>query len=414
MRATSLLRLILDLKQTKVTGFELTVDGLEVDVAPTTRRPRCGCCGRKCSAGYDARPRRWRHLDFAGMRVELRYAIRRVDCRRCGVTTEMVPWAEPSSWFTRDFEDMVALLAQKTDKTFVHQMMGIAWQTVGNIIQRVVARKGPTDLLDDLTHIGIDEISYKKHHHYLTIVTDHVRGRVVWVGVGRSADTLRRFFDELGEERAARLEVVSIDMLAGYIEAVRERAKNAALVFDRFHVQRLAHDALDRVRRDQVRELRGTEEGQAIKKTRWALQKNPWNLTLAEYGKLASVQTTNRPLYRGYLLKETLCAVLDRRQPNVARDKLEDWIRWARRSQLEPFQKLAKTISKHLEGIIAYVRTKLSNGRSEGMNSKVRVITKRSYGFHEPSSLIAMIYLCCTGLTLLPVRHFPNIKFYPT
>jgi len=231
----------------------------------------------------------------------------------------------------------------------------------------------------------------------------------VWVGMGRSTDTLREFFDQLGKERAEKLKLVSIDMLASYIEAVRERATNAEIVFDRFHVQRLAHDALDAVRREQVRELRGTDEGKALKKTRWALQKNPWNLTPAEHGKISTVQTTNRPVYRGYLLKETLCGALDRRQANVARRMIGDWIAWALRSRLEPFKKLARTVRKHLDGIIAYVRTRLSNGLAEGMNGKIRTITKRSYGFRDPSSLIAMIYLCCTGLLLAPVRHFPNV-----
>jgi len=185
-------------------------------------------------------------------------------------------------------------------------------------------------------------------------------------------------------------------------------------VFDRFHVQRLAHDALDQVRREQVRQVRGTEAARAIKKTRFALQKNPWNLTVGDHEKLAAVQRTNRPLYRGLLLKETLCAALDRRQPNVARQLFEEWISWAMRSRLEPFKKAARTVRKYLDGIVEYVRTKLSNGRAEGMNGKVRVITKRSYGFHDASSLIAMIYLCCSGLVLTPIRHFPAIGLYAT
>lgn len=412
MRATTLLRRILDLKQTSVTSFELTPLGLMLDVAPTWRRGRCGSCGRKCSSGYDARERHWRHLDFAGMRVELRYRVRRLECRHCGVTTELVPWAAAGSWFTYDFEQTVAMLAQKTDKSTVNELMAIAWETVGTIVRRVMDRSGPTDLLDDLTDIGIDEISYKRHHHYLTIVTDHRRARVVWIGVGKNADTVSEFFTALGKERASKLEVVSIDMAKAYIEAVKEHAPNAKIVFDRWHVQRLAHDALDEVRREQVRTLRGTDEGKAIKKTRWALQKNPWNLTLAEHEKLATVQTSNRPLYRAYLLKETLCAQLDRRQPNVAREKLGEWIGWAARSRLEPFVKLARTIREHIDGIVAYVRTGLSNGRAEGINRKVRTVTTRSYGFHDASSLIAMIYLCCTGLVLSPIRHFPDVRLY--
>ena len=410
MRATSLLRTLLNLKQTKVVGFEFSDSGLVVDVAPTTRLPRCSRCGRPCRRGYDARTRRWRHLDFAGMEVVLRYRIRRVECDRCGVTTELVPWAEPAAWFTRDFEDTVALLAQRTDKTTITELMGISWQTVGSIIARVVERRGPTDLLDGVTHIGIDEISYRRHHHYLTIVTDHIRGRVIWAGVGRTGETLGKFFDELGAERTLALEVVSVDMCQAYIDVVRQRAPEAELVFDRFHVQRLAHNALDEVRRSQVRELKGTEEGQALKKTRWALQKNPWNLTTGQHQKLAEVQRVNRPLYRAYLLKETLCDVLDRSQVNVARQKLHEWLAWAYRSRLEPFQKLAGTIKRHLEGIVAYVRTKASNGRSEGMNNKLRTVTQRAYGFHGPSPLLGYIRLCCSGLDIPPVRHYPAVR----
>jgi len=233
---------------------------------------------------------------------------------------------------------------------------------------------------------------------------------VVWIGVGRNVETLGAFFNQLGEERAAQLKLVSIDMANAYIEGVRKHAKKAKIVFDRFHVQRLAHDALDKVRRDQVRELRGTDEGKAIKKTRWALQKNPWNTTPAEGRRLSTVQATNMPLYRGYLLKQTLCTILDGKNPIIARTALQNWISWATRSKLDPFVKAARTIRQHLDGILAYVRTRLSNGRSEGVNSKIRVITKRSYGFHDPRSLTAMIYLCCSGIVLTPVQHFPAVR----
>lgn len=407
MRATSLLRNLLDLKHMKVDGFEFE-DGLVVDVAPTTRVPRCGSCGKKVSGSRDRRTRRWRHLDFAGMRVELRYRIRRVDCKRCGVTTELVPWAEPSSPFTRDFEDTVALFAQKLDKTTISQLMGVAWETVGNIARRVVDRRGPNDLLDGLRRIGIDELSYKRRHNYLTVVTDHNRNRVVWVGVGRSKETLGEFFAALGEERAAQLELVSIDMLQSYIEAVEKHAPQAKIIFDRFHLQRLAHDAVDQVRREQVRAHRGTEEGHAIKRTRWALLKRPWNVSTGENEKIADVQMHNKSLYRAYLLKETLCDTLDRRQPNVARSKLVAWISWAQRSRLAPFAKLARTVRKHLDGIVEYVRTRVSNGLAEGMNSKIRVATKQAYGFRDATSLTAMIYLRCAGVVVPPVRHVPG------
>lgn len=335
-----------------------------------------------------------------------------MDCPRCGVTIEMVPWADAQSGFTRSFEDVVAYLAQHADKTTVSTLMRIAWKTVGRIIERVVARLGygRKERFDDLRRIGIDELSYRRHHEYITIVTDHDSGCVVWAAPGKDADTVRRFFAELGAERAAKIETVTIDMSNAYKTAVVEAIPEDRIVYDRFHVQRLAHDALDRVRREQVRELSGTDEASAVKKTRFALQKNPWNLSQSESEKLAQVQHANKPLYRAYLLKETLADILDRRQVNVARTKLFEWIGWATRSRLAPFQKCARTIKAHAEGILAYVATGLSNGRAEGLNGKIRTITRRSFGFHGPWSLIALIFLCCSAIPVPLPSPCPNLS----
>jgi transposase len=320
----------------------------------------------------------------------------------------MVPWADAGSGFTHAFEDVVAFLTQRADKTTVSTMMSVAWKTVGRIVERVVARLGRPDRLDGLRNIGIDELSYRRHHEYITVVTDHDSGRIVWAAPGKDADTVLAFFDALGPERAAKIETITIDMSNAYKTAIAEAAPHARVVFDRFHVQRLAHDALDKVRREQWRAA-NRDEKDAIKGTRFALQKNPWNLTQPEHEKLSAVQRTNKPLYRAYLLKETLCDVLDRRQVNVARAKLGEWIGWAARSRLAPFQRVARTIKQHTEGILAYVATGLSNGRAEGMNGKVRTITRRAFGFHGPWSLIALIFLCCSGIVVPLPRRFPDL-----
>ena len=407
MRTTKLLRELLGLKSMRVRDVSFDEEGLVVDVAPTWRRPRCSECGRKCS-GYDRDPgRRWRHLDVAGMMVHLRYDVRRVECRRCGVKVELLPWADLGSWFTRPFEEHVGYLAQGSDTTKVSRDMRVAWTTVGNIIGRVVERHQDGDPFDGLTIIGVDELSYRRHHEYVTVVVDHVRARVVWASPGKSAETLRRFFDALGPDRCAKLEAVTIDMSGAYIKAVTEASPEAQIIFDRFHVQRLAHDALDEVRREEVRAA-ASDERSDLKGTRWALLKSPWNLSDIETQKLSMLQTANKRIYRAYLLKEGLAAILDGKQVNVARKKLDEWISWATRSGLVPFRRVARTIRDHAEGILAYVRSGLSNGRTEGLNGKARTITRRAYGFHSAPALIALLMLCCSGIKLEPVFLYPN------
>lgn len=407
MRATTLLSRIVGLQHTRVVSCEFTDTALVVDVEPTTRVPRCSGCGSRVRKQYDRRSRTWRHLDVAGLELLLRYELRRVSCPRCGVVVEMVPWAHADTGFTGEFEEAIAYLAQRTDQTTVSRLMRVTWRTVGRIVTRVVARLGPGDPLEGLTHIGIDELSYRRHHEYVTVVVNHTTGQVVWAAPGKNADTLRKFFAELGPERCAKLEAVTIDMSAAYKKAVKEAAPQARLIFDRFHVQRLIHDALDEVRRAQVREVKGTDLASAIKRTRFALQKNPWNLSTNERERVSTVQRMNRPLYRGYLLNETFADILDRRQVHVAQEKLEEWISWASRSRLAPFVKVARTIQGHIDGVLAYVATGLNNGRSEGLNGKIRTLTRRAFGFHDPRSLIGYIFLCCSGINLSPVHRVP-------
>jgi transposase len=411
MQLTKVLSNILGMKQVRVGGCEFVEDALVIDVAPTTKIARCGGCGCRVRRLYDhRRGRLWRHLDLGGMKVQLRYDLRRVNCSRCGIRTEFVPWAEPDSMFTRPFEDQVAYLAQRMDKTAIVGLMRIAWYTVGSIAERVVQRLLPPDRLSGLRVLGVDELSYRKHHKYVTIITDHETGKVVWAKEGKSAATLDAFFAELGKERCAQLRIVTMDLSQAYIASVKAHAPQAQIVFDRFHVQRLAHDALDEVRRALVAEHTDTEQRRALKKTRFVLQKNPENRSSAERRKVAQIQTINRPLYRAMLLKDSLGSILDRRQYYVARDELQGWLAWASRSKLAPFVRVARTIRKHLQGVLAYLNTGLSNGRSEGLNGKARVITRRSYGLHSAPSLIAMLFLCCSLPMLSPVRVFPNTR----
>ncbi len=404
MRITTVLRRLLGVTKMFVEEVCFTVDGdLAVTVRPTWRLSRCGQCRRKAPR-YDRRPvRRWRHLPWGRCSVDLLYEPWRVDCRTCGVRVEQVPWAERASRFTHDFEELAAYLAQITDQTQVHRLLGISWQTVGALVERVVARRIDPDRLSDLRRIGIDEFSYRKRHRYLTIVVDHDQRRVVWTGEGKSSETLVPFFELLGEERCEKIETVTIDLSAAFIKAVREGLPKAETIFDRFHVQRLASAAVDEVRRSIVRKLAiEPEQAKAVKGTRFILLKNPWNLSRRQRSKLAELQDTNRCLYRAYLLKETLAKALDYRQKWRARKALDEWLSWASRSKLKPFVKVARTIRKHREGILAYIKSRLTNGLVEGLNAKIRMIARRAYGFHSYQALAAMIVLTCGGIKLDP------------
>ena len=403
MRITTVFRRLLGVTKMFVQDVQFCLDAsLGIEVRPSWRLSRCGQCSRRAPR-YDRRPvRRWRHLPWGRTSVDLLYEPWRVDCEHCGVRVEQVPWAAHGSRFTRDFEEMAAYLAQVTDQTQVSRLLGIAWQTVGSIVERVVADRLDSDRLGGLRRIGVDEFSYRKRHRYLTLVVDHDRRRVVWAAEGRSAETLKKFFDLLGPEGCAEIEMATIDMAAGYIKAIEESLPQAQIVFDRFHVERLASDALDEVRRAMVREVQGTAEGKAIKGLRFLLLKNPGNLSSEQEQRLSDVQRTNQRLYRAYLLKETLAEALEQEDVDLAREQLRDWLSWASRSRLKPFVKTARTIRKHFDGILAYVQTRLTNGLTEGINNKLRVIARRAYGFHSPQPLIAMLLLTCGGIKLEP------------
>jgi transposase len=325
----------------------------------------------------------------------------RVRCRRHGVVVCAVPWARHNSRFTRDFEDQAAWLAVNTSKSAVAELMRIAWRTVGGIVERVAAEaQRQADLLDGLTRIGIDEISHRKGQRYLTVVVDHDSGRLVWAAAGRDRKTVEAFFDQLGETRCKQITLVSCDMAGWIAGPVADRLPDAVRCVDPFHVVMLATDALDEIRREVWNDARRAGEVAAakdLKGARFALWKNPENLTDRQTAKLSSIQKTNARLYRAYLLKEQLRQIY--RLPAEAAIKLlYEWIAWARRCRLAPFVKLARTITAQRAGIVAAIEHGLSNARVEAINTQIRMITRRAFGFHSAGALIALAMLSLAGL----------------
>jgi transposase len=223
----------------------------------------------------------------------------------------------------------------------------------------------------------------------------------VWCAPGRNAATLQAFFDLLGDRKRS-IRAVSIDMSGGYEKAIRDAVPDAEIAFDPFHVVRLAQRAVDQVRRDEwnTHERSHTPKGKWIKGTRWSLLKSPQKQTVPQLALLAEVQQANKPMFRAFLLKEELRVLYQLDDPALAPAHLDAWLAWASRSKLDPFVKLARTIRRHRAGILAAIRLGLNNGRLEGLNSRIRLISHRSFGFHSADPLIALVYLCCTRIVI--------------
>ena len=415
MRATTLLNRVLALPGVRVTGVDpdaLAGDGpLQVTLALTRRLLVCAHCDFSTRHRYDQRDTDslWRHLDLAGRICWLRLRRRRLACPRHGVVTEGVPFARPATGFTRDFEDLVVWLTTRSDKSTVATFARVAWRTVGAMCERVAADVLDPDRLAGLVNIGVDEISWRKHHKYLTLVTDHATSTVVWGAPGKDAATLGQFFAELPEQGAEQIEAVSMDLGPAYAKAVREHAPDAVICFDPFHVIKVGTDALDAVRRQvwqSARRLPDPRIATKYKGARWALLKNPDDLTATQADTLKALKRDGGALWRAYQLKEALRAIFSGDLPDDdVIDLLNRWCSRASRSRIPDFVKAAQTIRKHLDGITAAITRGLSNGPHEGLNRKIRTMIMRAYGFHSPEAALALIMLTCGPVTLKLPYH---------
>ena len=432
MRDVSLWRGLLGVEKTVLERVEFDEDAqvLVAHVRPAKRqRSRCGVCGRR-SPGYDsgAGRRRWRALDLGTVVAVLEAEAPRVTCREHGVVVASVPWAWHDAGHTYAFDETVAWLATQSSKSTVTALMRIAWRTVGSIITRVWADvDAHCDRLAGLRRIGIDEISYKKGHKYLMVVVDHDARRLVWAAPGRTPATVREFFDLLGPERCAQITHVSADG-ADFIDAiVAEACPGAVRAADPFHVVTWATQALDEVRRAAWNDARalartepkrgrgrpradapprpGSERARALQGARYALWKNPENLTENQQVKLAWIAATDPRLHRAYLLKEGLRLIFTLPY-TAAVEALDRWISWARRCRIPAFVKLQKSIVKHRARILAAIEHNLSNGLIESTNTKIRLITRIAFGFKSTEALIALALLTLGGhRPVLPGRN---------
>ena len=464
MRVTAAFSRLLDLPGVWVRGVRFEPRRVVVWVALRRKRLCCPKCSYSTMARQNVQDHDsvWRAVDLGLWRLEIRCRLRRLRCPEHGAHVEGVPFARDGARFTRDFEDVVAWLATKTDQTATCRLMRIDWETVGRIIKRVGDELLPADRLSHLFEISIDEVAWRKGHKYLTLIGDHRDGCVVWGTEGKGQAAADQLFDALdpppteppaptgtsswqtvpaimvpfgpsqtvpvGEgipggwltdgleldpclfARASRLTAVSMDMTGGYAKSVREHAPQAEIVIDNYHVVALATKALDEVRREHWNELRATGETDAakhFKADRWALLRNPDDLTDRQATILAAIQAGGGKVARAWAMKEMVRAIF---APGLTVDAvgelLDRLLSRLSRCRLAPFIRLGRTIRKHREGILAARRLKLSNARAEAQNNRVKLIVRRAYGFHSARAALALILLACGPVTLtLPHGH---------
>ncbi len=406
MRVNKVLKTVLGLdRRVVITGWDLAEDDgdharskLEVRVRQRKhRRGWCGRCGTR-APWYDQGDgeRRWRHVDVGYATCELVADAPRVDCPEHGPTVVAFPFARHDSAFTAAFEELVVHDAVVANKQAAADRYGISWRAVNHACVRLAEEAlGRVDLLDGLVAVAIDEVKYKKGQRYLTVVCDHLTGKVVWAARGRSKDTVRAFFDALGPRRAAALQFVSADGAEWIRLVVAEAAPDAIVCLDTFHLVSWATEAVDEVRRAEWNVLRQTGSAAAAKQfkgLRWLLLRNWANLSSRQKTVVRDLEKANRRMFRAWQLKEELRELL--KLPLIqAKAALDQWLAWASRSKLAPFVKLARTIRHYRTSIEATIEWKLTNGIAESNNAAIGRIRSAARGFQNPKAFITMIML---------------------
>ena len=406
MLLETIIRQTVELQGFRITGISKNDMGIIAHIAPDHRfSPRCGVC-KTPGAHRDTRKERlFRHVPLWGIPVWFAYAPRRVFCKPCQhVLVEAFPWASGKRRFTKAFASFLAIWARCLPWLTVARHFHCSWGAISQAVEEVVEYGLAKRDLNTLTHIGIDEISRKKGHVYVTNVYDLATGLLVWSGAGRTKETLRQFFAFLGSERTAGLQGVCCDMWQPYVDVVREHAPQAVLVFDKFHVVRHLMEAVDQVRRDEIHE-KGKAGKELLKDSRYIWLKNPWNLTDRQKSRLSDMEKLNLKINRAYLLKESFRTFWTYQSKPWAEKFLQKWFWWATHSRLQPLRDFAWLLRRHEDNILTYFDMPLNNGSVEGLNNKAKVISHRAYGFRSVKNFILNLYHCMADLPMPKLMH---------
>jgi transposase len=359
---------------------------IEIGIRPRVNgRARCSRCAQP-AAGYDLLgERRFDYVPLWGIAVCLVYTMRRVACRRCGVRVEQVPWASGKQRLTSSYLWFLARWARRLSWSEVARIFGTSWTTVFRAVAGAVEWGRGHASFQAIEAIGVDEVQWRRGPKYLTVVYEisaHCR-RLLWVGEQREEQTLRGFFAWLGAERAAPIRYVCSDMWRPYLNVIAEQIPRAIHVLDRFHIVQNMNKAIDEVRAQEARTLKATGATPVLTHTRWCLLKRPQNLTAKQASRLRELLRFNLRTVRAYLLKEDFQFLWGYSSAGWAGRFLDAWCGRALRSRIEPMKKIARSLRTHRALILNWFRARglIALGAVEGFNNKLKLTTRRSYGF---------------------------------
>lgn len=374
-----------------------TKTAIEIPIEPRANsRAICSGCGQK-RAGYDRlTKRRFEYVPLWQIPVFLVYAMRRVDCPQCGVKVEQVPWCDGKNQLTTSYRWFLAGWAKRLSWKGVAEAFGTTWQNVFRSVKHAVSWGLAHRSLDGIESIGVDEVQWQRGHKYLTLVYQIDQGskRLLWIGEGRTTKTFLRFFQMLGKGRSGKLKFICSDMWKPYLKVIAKKAPNAINVLDRFHIMQKMNKAIDEVRAGEARQMKADGYEPILKHSRWCLLKRRENLTEKQTVKLAELLKYNLKSVRAHLLREDFQQLWEYMSPAWAGKFLDQWCTRTMRSQLEPMKKVAGTLRNHRELILNWFRAKgaLSSGVVEGFNNKVKLTTRKSYGFRTYEAAETALY----------------------
>lgn len=377
---------------------------LEVQIRPRANgQPVCSGCGKK-RPGYDTLPvRRFEFIPFWGILVFFLYARRRVDCPACGVKVESIPWVKGHGRLTTTYAWFLAAWAKRMSWSEVAAAFGTSWDHVFNSVKMAVKWGRERMELEGITAIGVDEMQWGRGHNYVTVVYQINAGcrRLLWVGQHRTAKTFLRFFRWLGKERSQRVKFVCSDMWRAYLKVIAKKVKGAIHILDRFHIMAKLNKAIDKVRREEGRELKAKGLDPVLKGSRWWFLKKPINLTARQVEKLKNVLKHNLKTVRAYLLKEDFESFWQYTRAGWAGRFLDQWCARTMRSRIEPMKEVARSLRNHRELLLNWFRAKkeFSSGIVEGLNNKAKLTTRKAYGYRSFETLEVSLY---HGLGKLP------------